>query len=203
MTLSREYYSPMSNVLMAKFITDKMKTPILLTIVVLLSAFPHKVYAEFKTWEVDSLTFLASTQNRKIEGNFSKVASSVFLDFDDLKGSSVEIIVDVESLDTEKQTEKEVMLSNDILDVANHRKARFISQEIRHLSKNRYAIKGVLTIRGISRTLNIPFTKKSEKLILGKTSIDRRWFGIGRGEWKDSSKLDHKVHIRYALSTND
>ena len=176
---------------------------LLLSIISLLIILPRYSYAEFKIWQVDSLTFLANAQGQKIEGEFNKVASSVFLDFDKLTESYVEIVVNIESLDTEKQTQKQVMLSEDILDATNHKRARFISQEITHLSKDRYFIKGILTIRGISRSISIPFTKKSEKLILGKTSIDRRWFGIGRGEWKDSSKLAHKVHLRYSLSTPD
>jgi polyisoprenoid-binding protein YceI len=175
-------------------------TPILsritLFITLLLISLPS---AHADEWKVKEISFLAIAQGEKITGLFTSSRSAIFLNFDDLPLSSIEVQISIPSLSVKKETEKTLLLGPEFFDVERHKQARFVSTSISQTSnKNQFIAKGTLTIRGISRTVSLPFILENN-VIIGRTNIDRRWFGIGRGSWESPKKILHPVQIRYEL----
>ena len=153
-----------------------------------------------ESWQIDSLRFSAYASGDTIEGSFTDVRSSVFLNFDELSQSSAEAVVHIASIQTPKATQKELLLGEDFFQASNHKVARLVAQSFTKIDNERYAMKAVLTIRGISRPVTMPFRFTSDGKITGQFSINRTWFGIGRGSWESKSKINHPVQIHYYLS---
>jgi polyisoprenoid-binding protein YceI len=111
------------------------------------------------------------------------------LDFDpdDLTGSSVRVVLDAASIDTNQQMRDDHLRSADFLDVATHPEITFQSTEIVSKGGDDYEIRGDLSIRGTTRpvTLKAEYAGTVTNMQGGKsagfsatTKINREDFGL-------------------------
>jgi polyisoprenoid-binding protein YceI len=62
---------------------------------------------------------------------------------------------------------------------------------------------GKLTLRNVTRDVPITFTfdaKGSQALLKGSAALKRLDFGVGQGEWKDTSSVGNEVSVQFALT---
>lgn len=112
------------------------------------------------------------------------------LNFDDkhVEASKVTLTIDASSVDTNSEERDKHLRGADWLDVTNNPKIVFASQSVRHVADNRYAIAGLLTIRGKSLPVEFqtvltnrgtnPWTKAPVIGFAGTTKIKRSDFGL-------------------------
>jgi polyisoprenoid-binding protein YceI len=122
-----------------------------------------------------------------VKGRFAAVSGIITLDEADLSGSSVEVEIDVASIDTRQEQRDEHLRSADFFDVANHPKIIFRSRRVEAEGKGRFRVVGDLTIRGVTREVVLEATDEgrgtdpwgNEKAgFSARTSIDRQDYGL-------------------------
>ena len=122
-----------------------------------------------------------------VRGRFGAFRGTVELDPEQPERSSVEIEIDAASIDTGTADRDHHLRSADFLDVETFPKLTFKSSRIEHVSGERYAVTGALTIHGVEREVSLaadyggllkdPWGNE-RALFTATGSIDRRDFGL-------------------------
>lgn len=145
----------------------------------------------------------------KVRGRFDKFSGVLVVDEKNLKNSSVSVTIDARSIDTDHEKRDKHLRSKDFLYVEKYPEITFVSKEIRKTKKG-YVAKGKLTIRGVTRTIKLPF-KYLGKItdpwgnvrigIEAHTTINRKDFGINYNKLLDNGGLvvGNKVQIEINL----
>lgn len=130
-----------------------------------------------------------------LRGAIKNAEGSMQFDPENLEKSSAEAVIDAKELWTGDQERDDHLRSEDFLDVENHPKITFKSDNAEVMDKNRFRLNGDLTIRGITKkvTLDVdylgqrqtPFwvgsVDKGPKMRAGfvvRTTINRHDFGV-------------------------
>jgi len=70
------------------------------------------------------------------------------------------------------------------------------------VADDRYVAHGRLTLRGVSRPVNLPFRLQidgDKARVRGVTTLDRTAFGVGQGEWTSTDQIPAKVTVNVDL----
>jgi polyisoprenoid-binding protein YceI len=139
------------------------------------------------------------------KGKFTKYTVTLDFSADSLATSKLDVVVDMNSLDTGDKERDETLKSADLFSVAKYPQARFTSTQITKTA-NGYDAVGKLTIRGVSRDAHVPFSFRTADeqgkpvgYLLGKTSLKRLDFGVGQGDWKATDQVGNDVSVSYSL----
>jgi polyisoprenoid-binding protein YceI len=84
-----------------------------------------------------------------VKGEFKNF--TVEIDKEDFKKASVKVSVDTSSINTNSTERDNHLKSADFFDVENHAKMTFESTSFKQLADDKYKLKGLLTIRGVSK----------------------------------------------------
>jgi polyisoprenoid-binding protein YceI len=108
------------------------------------------------TWKIDkshsTVEFVVKHMMvSRVRGRFAEFEGEINLDEENLANSSVNVVVDISSIDTKDEKRDEHLRSADFFDVANYPKLTFQSTEVRPLSGDRLQVIGDLTIRGVTQ----------------------------------------------------
>ena len=82
--------------------------------------------------------------------------------------------------------------------VAQFPQASFRSSAIKATAPGRYEVSGQLTIKGRSQPLTVP-VQLAGNTATGSFAIKRLVFGIGSGDWADTSLVADEVQVRFRL----
>lgn len=182
----------------------QMRRSAVAMIVLVLSGAASVVLAE-QTLIADKseVVFVSSQMGVPVDGSFSKFQAQVNLDPTRLQSSSVSFTVDVSSVDFPSDDVQKELAKPDWFDTAHFPKAEFKSSRIRDLGGGRYEISGTLTIKGRAREVTFPVSLSRSGTITfatGTLTIKRLQFGIGQGEWGDTSLVADDVQIKFKIA---
>lgn len=93
----------------------------------------------------------------KVRGEFTDFSGTVQV-ADDPTDTSVEVTVETASVNTNADDRDAHLRSGDFFDADNHPHISFRSTEIRHVGGTEFAVRGDLTIRGVTRPLELTAT---------------------------------------------
>lgn len=98
------------------------------------------------------------------EGRFGEWTGDLVIDQEEPSNSSVDVKVDVSSLNTFFADRDAHLKSADMFEVEKHPDARFTSKSVEKTGENTLAVKGDLTIKGITKplVLNVTINKIGE-----------------------------------------
>ncbi len=122
-----------------------------------------------------------------VRGTFRKVSGNVVADRGNPANSSVEVSIDVNSVETRETDRDNHLRSADFFDVANYPTMTFRSTKITPKGEDRFEVNGDLTIRGITKaaTLEVETTPEMKdpwgNLRFGaaaRARINRQDFGL-------------------------
>jgi polyisoprenoid-binding protein YceI len=110
------------------------------------------------TWNVDPTHSAINFSVRhmmfaKVRGRFGNWTAKLQLDDADLTNSSVEVEIDVASIDTGVGDRDNHLRSSDFFDAGTHPKITFKSSKVEKTGEGRYAAHGQLTIRDVTRDI--------------------------------------------------
>jgi polyisoprenoid-binding protein YceI len=91
-----------------------------------------------------------------VRGRFGAFEGTIAMDAAKPEASSVAFRIDASSIDTDHADRDKHLRSPDFFDVANHPAITFASEKIRATGKDRYAVTGTLTMRGVAKTITLP-----------------------------------------------
>lgn len=156
------------------------------------------------------ISFIGTQAGAEFEGVFKKFTADIEFDPKDLGSSRFDVKIDVDSVDTQDGERDDTLKTADLFDVKRYPFSTYVADKFTALSDQRggnkggskYGATGKLTIRNITRDVPIEFTfeeKDGSAWLKGTTRIKRVDFGVGQGEWKDTSTVANDVTINFAL----
>jgi len=149
------------------------------------------------------LAFEASTMGTDVEGGFSRFDGKISLQPDNPQASSVSFWVESASLIFSADDVRKELLKPDWLDAARFPKAEFVSTRVRKIDAGHFEVAGTLTIKGHAREVVFPVTvtrSGSATVASGTVPIHRLDFGVGVGEWGDTSVVADEVRIKFRIA---
>lgn len=148
------------------------------------------------------VSFIGTQAGAEFEGVFKKFTADIKFDPKDLATSRFDVKIDVNSVDTKDGERDDTMKTADLFDVKRYPSSTYVADKFTAKGGNKYGATGKLTIRNITRDVPIEFTfeeKDGSAWLKGTTKIKRVAFGVGQGEWKDTSTVADDVKINFAL----
>lgn len=123
-----------------------------------------------------------------VRGMFSKVSGCIYYDADDVSRSTVEAVIDVNSLSTGVKKRDEHVLSSEMLDAAAYPTITFKSTSVLAEAKGRARVQGDLTIHGVTKPVMLevrhfgpvksPFGGEITVGFSASTKVNREDFGV-------------------------
>jgi polyisoprenoid-binding protein YceI len=169
---------------------------------------PHAAWAVAPpAWIVDkaasSLRFTSSMAGESFTGTFRRWDADIRFDPANLAASSVTATVDVASAVTGNPDRDQALPTDTFLDAPAFPRATYVARHFTALGGGRYQADGVLTLRGISKPLSLPFTlaiQGGQAKMAGQVSINRLAFGVGQGEFKATTAIPAAVTVSVAIT---
>ena len=152
-----------------------------------------------------SLEFTFLQAGAKNTGRFPRFAATLDCAGADPAGGRLEVTVEVAALDTGDKDRDDTLRSDELFAVAKFPQAHFLSTRIVKTATG-YEAEGGLTIRGVTRQTQVPFTFREATeggaavgYLAGKTLVRRLDFGVGQGEWKATDQAGNDVTVSFSL----
>jgi len=157
-------------------------------------------------WIVDKahsqVGFQASMNGQAIDGGFRRFDARIAFDPANLTGSSVIAVIDTGSATTGDQTRDESLPTPDWFNAAAFPRATFSAKSFKSLGNGQFQAIGTLNIRGVTRPLAMPFQlviKGNAAQMRGSVTIDRRWFGVGQGQFAGTDAVAAAVKVNVSI----
>jgi polyisoprenoid-binding protein YceI len=135
----------------------------------------------------------------KVRGRFTKWTGRLELDEQDLTRSRVDVEIDVASLDTHEPQRDAHLRSGDFFEVDKHPRIVFKSKRVEDKGKDRLAVTGDLTIRGVTREIVLDVERggvvakdpwgKRRAGFTATAKINRKEFGVSYNQVLDQGGL--------------
>lgn len=148
------------------------------------------------------LTFVGEQAGAKFEGAFDKFNADIRFDPKDLAASRFDVKIDTASVNTQDGERDDTIKSADLFDVKRFPSAQYVANKFIDKGGNKYSATGKLTLRNVTKDVPIEFTfenKDGNAWLKGTAKIKRLDFGVGQGDWKDTSTVGNDVQVRFAL----
>ena len=144
-------------------------------------------------WQIDPAHTAAHFSVRhlmisNVRGEFSKVSGNATIDPADPSRSSVEVSIEMASINTREPQRDEHLRSADFFDVANHPTMTFRSKTITSAGPEHFKVTGDLTIRGVTKVVTFDVEGPTPPVkdpwgnvragINATTKISRKDFGV-------------------------
>ncbi|HTP24976.1 MAG TPA: YceI family protein, partial [Anaeromyxobacteraceae bacterium] len=159
----------------------------------IVGALPVLAAAEPGIWNIDPVHTSSQFSVKHlvistVRGQFGKTTGRLKLDEQDIAKSSVEAVVDVNTIDTRVADRDKHLKSPDFFDVANYPTMAFRSSKVVKAGEGRLKVGGDLTIRGTTRpvTFDVAYSPRAVGGMMGEirrgftatANINRRDFGL-------------------------
>ena len=172
-----------------------------------LGLFATAAVAAPAAWAVDKaaskLGFNSSFSGMAFSGTFRRWDAQIAFDPKALAASSATVSIEPASVATGDPDRDDALPTSDWFDVAHFPRATFTTKSFKSLGANRYQADGVLTLRGVSRPVSVPFTLTiagDVATMSGQVPIDRSAFGVGQGQWKSAETVPLPVTVTIAIT---
>lgn len=154
-----------------------------------------------------SIGFVSHEMGVPVHGSFGHFTADVRIDTRHPEASRFAIAVDLTSVQLPTDDGTTEAAKPDWLDTAQHPVARFTSSAVHAEGNGRYTIDGRLAIKGVVRTVTVPVALTQSgngpdrvTVASGDLAIRRLDYGIGIGDWVDTSVVADPVEIDFRLA---
>ena len=162
-----------------------------------------------RVWIIDKSTskigFTGTMNGGAFSGLFRSWDANIAFDPKNLAGSKVVAVINVASIRTGDSTRDEALPTDDWFSAKTFPRAIFTAQSFKDLGGGRYQAFGELGIRGTKRPLVLPFQlviSGNVAKMHGAVTIDRTWFGVGRGQWATGDAVATKVPLDITVTAH-
>src|SRR5688572_1911079 len=152
----------------------------------LIPLLPPPAYAARKPYALDrshcQLNFIGEALLISAHGFFERWDADIQVDRDNLENSALTITIESASINTRINRRDDHLRSADFLDATTHPQIKFVSTKIAKIDDTNLTITGDLTLRGITKSLNVPvkvvFLREGDGRFKGDFQINRKDFGM-------------------------
>ncbi|MCC6378625.1 MAG: YceI family protein [Burkholderiales bacterium] len=148
------------------------------------------------------LEFVATFEGSAVPGTFRTFDARLRLDPERPGEGTLDVTVRLASADMGIADVNREIAGVAWFDYAAFPQASFRSSGLRRVTDGRYVAPGALTIKGVSRPLELPFAfagSPRSAVIEGELSLERGAFGIGTGEWASTGVVGPDVRVRFKV----
>jgi len=159
-------------------------------------------------WAVASgstLGFTTTWGGQEIQGRFDHWTADILFSPDALDRSRVSVSIDLAKVATGDAQRDQSIPGSDWFDAATHPKATYVADRFEKTAEGRYMAHGKLTLRGVTRPVDLPFRLKidgDKARMSGVTSLDRTAFGVGQGEWQATDQIPANVKVSVQIAAS-
>jgi polyisoprenoid-binding protein YceI len=144
-----------------------------------------------------TLGFTSSFQGSSFDGKFDKWTAAISYDAAKLAASKFDVTVDLSTAKTGDSDRDSALPGADFFDVAKYPQAHFVTTGF-HQQGSQVIADGTLTLRGVTKpvSLNVTFKPQGTGATLDVSgSVNRLDFGVGGGQYKDTSVIAAEVKV--------
>ena len=148
------------------------------------------------------IEFTGTQLGAEFDGEFKSFTAEIVFSPDDLAGSSVEVLIDIASVDTDSGDRDSQIISPDWFDVEAWPTAKFATKSFTEIAPGKYEAVADLTIRDVTREVTLTFELEitgDKAEATGAVKINRTDFGVGQGQWADTSQVGDPVTIEIEI----
>jgi polyisoprenoid-binding protein YceI len=148
------------------------------------------------------LAFVGTQAGANFEGAFQQFTADIQFDPKDLAASRFKVSIDVKSVNSKDKERDDIIRGADLFAVARWPTASYAADTFTDKGGGKFTGLGKLTIRDITRDVAIEFTHETDASgawLKGQAKLKRLDFGVGQGEWKDTTWVSNDVRVEFAL----
>jgi len=171
--------------------------PLLILILFISNAFSQ---TKPQTVTKSSVTFHIKNLGITVDGTLAGFKGTVNFDPANLPTSTIEASVDVNTIDTDNGTRNDHLKTDSYFDVAKYPAITIKSVSFKHKSGNNYSGTFNLTIKNVTKTVEVPFTYTETGNTMaykGNFQVERSDYGLGAS----SLVMSNDVNIDIAFTT--
>lgn len=158
--------------------------------------------AAASVWQVipaqSRIGFAGTHAGAAFSGRFAKWTAAISFDPARPAEARIGVIIDVASAATGDAVRDGALPTPDWFNTKAHPQARYVARGVKDLGKGRYLANGMLTIRGVSKPVALPFVleiKGNQAVMNGAASVDRLAFGIGTAPDPSAEWVSRTIRI--------
>ncbi|MDX9674105.1 MULTISPECIES: YceI family protein [unclassified Pseudomonas] len=147
------------------------------------------------------ISFTYNQMGSLMYGTFGKFDATLQFDSDNLAGAHTTLHIDLNSIDAGSEDANTELVKPAWFDTRRFPVAVFESSRFTRVADNHYLIAGQLTVKGITRAVQVPVELKPESAIGifdGELVLKRSEFGLGAGEWADTV-VSNDIAIKFKV----
>ncbi len=148
------------------------------------------------------LRFTGTQDGVPFEAVFQKFTADIKFDPQDLTNSRFDVKIDLTSVHSGDEDRDFTIKSADLFDVHQWPSSHYVADRFTDKGAGKFAATGKLTLRDITLDVPIEFTFEKDKdgaWLRGAASLKRLDFGVGQGDWSDTSSVANDVKVRFDL----
>ena len=173
------------------------RLPVLaLALVATLAAMPA-VAADYVQATGSTLAFATQYDGETFTGTLPGFATTLSFDPANLAASKLDVTIPLAGAKTGNDDRDGTLRGSDFFDVAKFAQAHYTATKFRSLGGGSYAADGTLELHGVRKPVTLSFTWTPGKapVLAGKATVKRLDFGIGTGDWADTSLIPDAVAV--------
>jgi polyisoprenoid-binding protein YceI len=155
-------------------------------------------------WRMDPapsrLEFIATFEKNAAPGVFKDFDTRFRFDPDKPEAGKLDVTVRVTSADLKSSDVNRAIRGPEWFDFARFPQAQFHAEDIRRAAPGRYLARGTLTLKGVKKELELPFSWQESgnaATMEGELTVERLPFGIGMGEWANGNTIGLDVRVKF------
>lgn len=153
--------------------------------------------------EQSNIEFVSKQMGVPVSGKFTRFEGDIEFDPEQPEAASIELRIDIGSA-TLGMKEVDVELPKpEWFHAAEFPQAVFTSSDVKSTGDGQYEVSGELRIKGQSQAVIVPVSLErdgDQGTASGEFTIERLVFGIGDGDWADTSMVADEVQVRFKLA---
>jgi polyisoprenoid-binding protein YceI len=157
-------------------------------------------------WKTDpaqsTVKFTATQAGAEFTGTFQKFTANIQFDAKDLATSHFDVVIDLKSTATQDKERDDTLQGDDLFAVKRWPTAHYVASHFTAQSNGSFVADGKLTLRDVTKDVPIEFTFQPDAnggLLKGTAKIKRLMFGVGQGEWKETTWVGDDVKVQFSL----
>ncbi len=165
--------------------------------------------AQASTWTVDKphsrLGFKGAVEGAGFDGTFHNWDAQISFDPKALATSKVVVTVDLSQTTTGDKDRDQSLPTDEWFGIKRFPRATFTSTKFIDHGGGHYEVDGVLSLKGVSRPVVLPFTLAitgGTAHMVGTAALDRTAFNVGSGRWSTADEVAKAVTVTVDLTAH-
>ena len=147
------------------------------------------------------LEFIASFEKNAAPGAFKEFDTRLArFQPDKPEGAKLDVTIKITSADMKSGEVNRAIRGAEWFDFARFPQAEFHAEDIRRIAPGRFLARGVLSLKGVRKELEVPFNWQESAdaaTMEGELNVERLQFGIGMGEWANGNTIGLGVRVKF------